>query len=267
MAKGAYGAYRKAMGDVYGGWWLTWPLTQRVRVTDVRALHDDGSVSAGTLADRGIKAEPGPAGAHADLAYDAAGTVAVRFKAAGAAAQGFTSVPAAEAGARVEFHAGRSALVVYTGLEQEGLDDVSGLARELVRRFWLGTWDADLFTVTDVISARSGTVLTAEEAGATAELRVQGSAGPGPLQLADLAAGVTFGASSRVGLNWTGKDVTPCYRGVRIRRTWLRRVTEEYGTPQPGRGLATGPVPPVLLDEAGDETWSVVERVGPDERP
>jgi hypothetical protein len=267
MAKGAYGSYREAMSDVYGGWWLTWPLTQRVRVKDVRALHRDGSVSAGTLADRGIDAKPGPIGAHADIAYDSAGTVAVRFKAAGAAAQGFTSVPAAEAGARVEFHAGQSALVVYTGLEQEGLDDVAQLARELVRGLWLGTWDADLFAVTDVISARSGTVLTAEQAGASAELRIQSPAGPGPLQLVDLAAGVAFGASSRVGLNWTGTDFTPCYRGVRIRRTWLSRVKEEYGTPQPGRGLAAGPVPPVLLDEAGDEAWSVVERVGPDEGP
>ncbi|WP_369212263.1 hypothetical protein [Streptomyces flavofungini] len=267
MADGAYDSYREAMGDVYGGWWLAWPLTQRIRVKDVRALHREGSVAAGTLGDRGIDVKTAFMGAHADLAYDAAGTVAVRFKAAGAAAQGFTSVPAAEAGARVEFHAGKSALIVYTGLEQTGLDDVARLAQELVRRLWLGRWDAALFAVTDVISARSGTVLTAEQAGASAELHIQSPAGPGPLQLLDLAAGVAFGASSRVGLNWTGTDLTPCYRGVRIRRTWLRRVKEEYGTPQPGRGLAAGPVPPVLLDEAGDETWSVVERVGPEKRP
>lgn len=261
MAKGSYEAYRKALGDVYRGWWLAWPLTERVAVGEVRKWHRRGSVPAGSLAERGIEAKRGPAGAPGDITYDAGGTVAVRFKAAGAAAQGFSSVAAAEAGALVEFRDEHSALIVYTGLEQSGLADLAALADSLVRRLWRGDWDPDLLVVSDVVAARAGTVLIADQKGASAELRLEGAVGPGPLQLVDLAGRAAFSASSRLGLNWTGTDLTPCYRVLRIRRTWLKRVREEYGTPQPGRGLAAGPVPPVLLDEAHDETAAVVEHV------
>ncbi|WP_306323883.1 MULTISPECIES: hypothetical protein [unclassified Streptomyces] len=261
MAKGSFEAYRKALSDVYRGWWFAWPLTERVRVGDVRALYRGGSVTAGTLAGHGMEAKAGPAGAPGDITYDAGGTVAVRFKAAGVAAQGFTSVPLTEAGALVEFRDERSALIVYTGLEQSGFQDLAQLAGALVARVWSGGWDPALLVVSDVVSARAGTVLIAEHAGASAELRIEGAVGPEPLRLVDLAGRAGFSASSRLGLNWTGTDLTPCYRVVRVRRTWLNRVKEEYGTPQPGRGLAPGPAPPVLLEEARDEAAAVIEHV------
>ncbi|WP_425825662.1 hypothetical protein [Streptomyces fractus] len=261
MAKGSFEAYRKALSDVYRGWWLAWPLTERVEVGEVRKVHRGGSITAGSLTDRDIEAKPAPAGAPGDITYDAGGTVAVRFKAAGVAAQGFSSVAAAEAGALVEFRDEHSALIVYTGLDQSGLENLAELADALVRRLWRGDWDPDLLVVTDVIAARAGTVLIADQAGASAELRLEGAVGPGPSQLVDLAGRAAFSASSRLGLTWTGTDLTPCYRVVRVRRTWLKRVREEYGTPQPGRGLAAGPVPPILLDEARDEAEAVVEHV------
>jgi hypothetical protein len=267
MADSGFEAYRRALHDAYRGWWLTWPLTQRVRVGDVREVYDKGSVAAGTLADRGIDAPAGPPGAKGDLVYDAGGTASVRFKAAGALAQGFSSITAAEAGALVEFHAEHSALVVYTGLEQHGLADVSGLAHALVRRLWHDRWDPGLLAVTDVITARAGTALTAERADATAELRLGGALGPGPVQLADLAGRVSFGMSRHVGLNVSGTDLTPCYRVVRVRETWLKRVRTEYGPPQPGRGLDAGGVPPILLEEARDDVEAVLERVEPDTLP
>ncbi|MCF3124174.1 hypothetical protein IPZ68_31360 [Streptomyces arenae] len=267
MAKGAYAAYRKALSDVYGGWWVTWPLTQKVHVGDVRALHDGGTVTAGTLAERKIEAKPGRTGAPGDILYDAGGSVGVAFKAAGAAAQGFSALAAADAGARVDFTAEHSALVIYTGLAQDGLNDVAQLAQELVQRCWHGEWDTALFAVTEVISARAGTVLTAERKGASAELRIQADVGPGPLNLADLAGSVSFSAASRLGLKWSGTDLTPVYRGVRISRSWWRREVEaEYGTTQPGRGLAADPVPDLLLEQARDDVWSVVEHVEPDGR-
>ncbi|MGD6747744.1 hypothetical protein ACOKM3_38580 [Streptomyces sp. BH106] len=261
MAKGSYEAYRKALNDVYRGWWLTWPLTERVKVGEVRKLHRTGSVAAGSLADRGIEVKPGPAGAPGDITYDAGGTVAVIFKAAGVAADGFSTVAAAEAGALVQFQDEHSALIVYTGLEQSGLADLAELADSLVRRLWRGDWDPDLLVVSDVIAARAGTVLVADRAGASAELRLEGAVGPGSLQLVDLAGRGAFSTSSRLGLNWTGTNLTPCYRVARVRKTWLNRVREEYGTPQPGRGLAAGPVPPLLLDEARHEAGAVVEHV------
>jgi IS605 OrfB family transposase len=67
MADSGFEAYRRALHDAYRGWWLTWPLTQRVRVGDVREVYDRGSVAAGTLADRGIDAPAGPPGARGDL--------------------------------------------------------------------------------------------------------------------------------------------------------------------------------------------------------
>ncbi|WP_419997986.1 hypothetical protein [Streptomyces boninensis] len=266
MSDGAYEAYRAALRDVFAGWWLAWPPSQTVSVGEVRKLHSKGAATAGDLGKWGIAVAAATGGAPGDVTYDAGGSVSVRFKAAGSALPGIDTLQLAEAGALVEFKNERSALVVYSGLEQHGLPDVAGLADGLIRRIWRGEWDPGLLVVTDVIQARAGTAITSQQAGAAAELRMTAGGG-GPLRLIDLAGSVAFSRASHLGLNWSGTDVTPVYKVLRIRKRWWRGFKAEYGTPQPGRGAAAEPVPQLLLEEAREDPGAVVEQVDGGEQP
>ncbi|GAA1026273.1 hypothetical protein GCM10009557_03400 [Virgisporangium ochraceum] len=148
--------------------------------------------------------------------------------------------------------------MVFHGLTQTGVSDTVGLAGALVRRYWAGGWDDGLLAVTDVVAARSGTVLAAARHGASAELRVSATLGA-PLRLADLATDAAVVRRSFLGLEWVGRDVTPFYRVVRLRKSWLGRLREDYGPRAPGRGAAPVPVPPLLLEQAHDDPDLVVE--------
>ncbi|MFI9249940.1 hypothetical protein [Streptomyces sp. NPDC053069] len=255
----AFAVYRDAMREAWGDWWLAWPLLQKVGVGDV--LHDSrGSVrAAGTLADRRIAFDATAPEARGAFLHDAGGGIDVRFKASGATDPLFTALVDADAGVLLRFARQRAALVAYRGLAGSGLTDTPALARALVRRYWEGRWEAGLLAVTEVVRADAAAVLVAAEAGASAELRLATSVGAGPLQLLDLAGSARLAGSRHLGFQWIGEALTPLFRVVRLRGTWLGGVREEYGPVQPGRGLDAEPVPPLLLEQAADDPAAVLE--------
>ncbi|MFF7309172.1 hypothetical protein [Streptomyces sp. NPDC008137] len=264
--KDSYQLYRRAVDDVWKGWWVAWPLSRRVEVGDVLENADGSVRAAGTLENRGIPVTMRHGTPHNDYAYDTQGSASVVFKTAGVAADGFTALAAADFGAKVSFEKGNAALIVYRGLTETGVDDVRDLAAALVRRVWRD-WDENLLAVTDVVSAASGTVLTAAESGAVAELRLQAGAGQAQTVLTDLAGRAAVAGRHRLGLEWTGAESTPFFRVVRLRKGWFGRVRKDYGPRQPGRGGAPVPVPPVLVEEAWEEPEAVLETVASDEQP
>ncbi|QKZ17631.1 hypothetical protein [Streptomyces chartreusis] len=264
--KDAYELYRRAVDDVWKGWWVCWPLSRRVEVGQVLENVDGMVRTAGTLTERGIPFAPHPGTPHNNYTYDTQGSASLQFKAAGVAMDGLAALAVADFGARVTFEKGNSALIVYRGLTETGVADVRALAAALVQRGW-DDWDDTLLAVTDVVAADSGIVLTAAESGASVELRLQANAGQAQLGLADLAGQTSVAWRRRLGLEWLGTDTTPFFRVVRLRKTWFGKVEKDYGPRQPGRGAAPVPVPPVLLEEAYDDPASVLETVASEEQP
>ncbi|KUN02862.1 hypothetical protein AQI95_25360 [Streptomyces yokosukanensis] len=255
----AFAVYRDAMREAWGDWWLAWPLLQKVAVGDVLHASRASVRPAGTLADRRIAfAETAPE-ARGAFVHDAGGGIDLRFKASGATDPLFSALADADAGVLLRFARQRAALVVYRGLTGSGMPDTRALAGALVRSYWEGRWDAGLLAVTEVVRADSAAVLVAAEAGASAELRLSTSVGAEPLQLLDLAGSAQVAGGRHLGFQWIGETLTPLYRVVRLRDTWLGGVREEYGPVQPGRGLDAEPVPPLLLEQAGDDPSAVLE--------
>ena len=266
---GSYDSYETAMRDAWEGWWVTWPLSRRVRVGDAFDTSGGTLRTAGDLAGRGVTFDLTAAAPAATFTYDSNGSASVRFKLAGdlPIPPGFSALTKADAGALVEFGRSSSVLVVYSGLTQQGMSDTRSVAEDLVRQYWKGSWPEELVGVTDVVSAAGGTVLAAAGSGASAELRASAGVGAGPITLLDLAGSVTVARAAQVGLQWVGSDVTPFYRVVRLKRTWLNNVKTQYGPRQPGLGAAPGAVPPILVEEARDEPEQVLERVPAGEQP
>jgi hypothetical protein len=264
---GSYDSYKAAMKDPWKGWWVAWPPTQRVCLGDVFDTSDGNLRRAGDLVGRAIGFDSVAGTPAASFTYDSEGSVSTKFKLAGSVPQGFSALTEMDAGALVEFTGEASVLVLYDGLTQEGFSDIRSVAADLARLYWAGRWDTGLVAVSDVVAAAAGTVLTAERRGASAELRVTASAAAGPVSLIDLAGNVSVARSTSVGMHWAGPDVTPFYRVVRLRKTWLAGIKTAYGSRQPGRGAAPGPVPPLVIDEARDDPAAVLESVTEDEQP
>lgn len=263
----SYDNYKAAMQDPWPGWWIAWPPTQRISLGDVFDRSGGVQRAAGNLADRRITYQIAQGTPPASFSYDAQGSVTAHFKAAGSSPQGFSALAKADAGALVQFARAQSVLAVYGNLIQEGFSDIPAVAAELARLYWDGRWPTDLVAVSDVIMAATGLLATATAAGASAELRVSVSARAGPVSLVDLAGQAAFARTEHVGMQWVGTKVTPFYRVVGLRKTWLARIVKDYGPRQPGRGAAPEPVPPLVLDEARDEPDAVLESPPQDARP
>jgi hypothetical protein len=265
--------YRTAMNRAWPGWWVNWPLSRHVRVGDVLDTTGGTIRTAGDLAGRGITATAAPVASPADFLYDSEGAAhdsegaaQVDFKLSGAAAQGFSALTQADAGALVTFGRTSAVLAIFTGLTQAGLSDTRSVAQDLVRRYWSDNWADELVVVNDVITANAGTLLAAAGTDASAELasaelRATVGLGSGVLTLADLAGGVAIARATRVGMQWVGADVTPFYQVFRLKRTWLAEIKVKYGPRQPVKGAAPEPVPPLLVEEAGDDPGRVLEPV------
>jgi hypothetical protein len=263
----SFDSYAAAMRDAWEGWWLTWPLSMRVQVGDVFDTSGGTLRTAGDLATRQVSFQTSAPAPAAAFTYDSNGSAVVRFKLAGGIPDGFSALTEADAGALVEFESASAVLVIYSGLTQQGMSDTYSVAGDLVRRYWNGTWPEELAGVTDVVTAAGGTVLAAAGSGAAAELRAAAAAGAGPIALVDLAGRVTVARSSHVGLQWVGSNVTPFYRVVRLKHTWLGNIKALYGPRAPGRGAAPEPVPPLLVEEARDDPDQVLESVPAAEQP
>jgi hypothetical protein len=54
---------------------------------------------------------------------------------------------------------------------------------------------------------------------------------------------------------------------IRLRTTWLGKVTVAYGPRQPGAGAAPTAVPPILVEEARDDPDAVIETASAREQP
>ncbi|MEU9284281.1 hypothetical protein AB0D57_06000 [Streptomyces sp. NPDC048275] len=264
--KDEYEIYRGAIRGTWRDWWIAWPLSRRLALGDV--LHQvNGRIRpAGTLADQGVPFTRRRGTQHNSYTYDTQGSATVRFKTAGTVADGFTALAAADVGALVTFRASGSALVVYEGLTETGVTDERALAAHLVQLGW-EKWDDSLYAVTQVVTAVAGTVLTSASTDASAELRLRAGAGQPQIGLADLTGGVSLARSKSLGLKWISSHPTPFFRVVRLRKNWFQKVRTDYGPPQPGRGAAPVPVPPLLLEEAQDHPEAVVETVPAEEQP
>jgi hypothetical protein len=262
-----YEQYRAAMEGPWPGWWIAWPPTQRMSLGDVFERSGGVLRRAGSLAGRNVTFATAPGGPPASFLYDAQGSITAHFKLSGASPQGFSALAKADAGARLHFDHAESVLAVYGALTQEGFSDYPAVAAELSRLYWDGRWTTDHLAVGDVIMAATGLVATATKSGASAELRVSATAAAGPVSLLELAGAAEFAVTDQVGMQWTGTQVTPFYRVLGLRKTWLNRLVEEYGRPQPGQGAAPVPVPPLALSEARADPDAVLERLPQDVVP
>ncbi|MFJ5776073.1 hypothetical protein [Streptomyces sp. NPDC093094] len=255
-----YEVYRDAMaGDQWKGWWVTWPLSTRVRLGHVYDRQSDSIRRAGNLTARGIPFQREHGTPDGTFIYDSNQSVDVTFKAAGTTPAALSALAAADAGASVTFTRGRTAFVVLREHSQSGISDVRGLSHALVAAWWNNEWDDSLLAVTSVVAAAGATVLTAEASGAMAELKVSASAGIGGLGMADLALGASVVRHSALGAQWTGTDVTPFYQVIRLRKSWLGKVLAEYGPRPPGHGALPSALPPLLSEEIGDDPEAALE--------
>ena len=252
-----YRVFVRALQNLWGpGYWVAWPPSQRLSLGDVGVIEKGLFVRTEGLAELGVDVSAEAGSARASLTYDSGGTASVTFKASGDSPTGFQGLAQADAGALVQFGTANGVLCVYDDLRETRVQRLEPLTATLIEWFWAGRWREDHAVVTHLVSARSATILVGAASGAQAELRASATAGGGPATLGQLGANMSVARRQHIGFELVGSGLTPFFRLLRLRRTFMGRITTQHGR---GAGPAQRPVPVEVMEEALESPASVFE--------
>lgn len=247
----------EALQHLWGpDYWVAWPPGTKLALGDVGFVRDGRFTPTGPLSDYDFEIEN--AGARSELTYDSDGAVSVTFKGAGESPDGFHAIAAAELGARVCFGRERAVLAAYADVRETRIRMLRDLAEQLTSRFLARQWSSEDAVVTHLVRARSATILVGAGRESQAELRLGASAAVSGVSLGTLAVNASVAYRDRLGLAFTGLEVTPFFRLLRLRRSFTGRLQQQYG-----RGIADAPtrMPASVIEEAVSDPDRVVEEI------
>ncbi|WP_322761654.1 hypothetical protein [Frankia sp. Cr2] len=252
------GRYRHIIVQRWPNWWVNWPLTRVVAVGDIFVATSARLVRAGDMtAELSIRA----GASIPSFEHDSNGSVDITFAPAAGVAD-------ARMQAEIRFRRGDAMLVAYDGVTQIDVADATEVATTLLRRWWVDDWDLDKVVVTSVVTASGGILLSgASESGGSVRLNARAGVGSGPFTVVDLAMNFDLDRSTARNDSWTVEACTPMFQVTRLKRTFLRRVVEDFGMSQGGRGAFPKDVPPALISYVGEHPAHVIEVLPPGEAP
>jgi hypothetical protein len=248
--------YVAAIRDLFGeGYWATWQPNVRHTLGEIGVVEHGMFVPIDHVRDQGLSVRREKAKARDVVTYRSDDAIRVTLKSAGEAGAGLLALTAAEAGAVVEF--GREGGIVFdlSGVEECRLAKQEELAKHVLGKWREGLWPEDRVIVTHLLEAQSGTILAAAGSGAKAELRLRAGLPKDVLPVdANLSAGFEIAHSEALSVRVGGTGLTPVFRVLRLKKTWLGRIRTVYGTVQPFRtGELTDDAFEDLMAEAEEE--------------
>ncbi|MBV9772355.1 MAG: hypothetical protein JO040_00300, partial [Gemmatimonadetes bacterium] len=139
----------------------TWLPGVPLRVGDVGVMRDGYFQRLSSLENLGLTFTVRQDDVGTQLDYASRGAVSVSFKAAGAIPPYGSVLAEASAGVVIRMNRENAVLFQVLGASFPSIEDQLGLEHEIRRRHAAGEWNTDHLVVTEVLQARSATILIA----------------------------------------------------------------------------------------------------------
>jgi hypothetical protein len=124
------------------------------------------------------------------VSYATEGAVSLSFKAEGEAPPPVSQLTAAQAGFLIEMTRANATLFQALETYSPSIEDQVTLGKQILELYKTGEWDLKYFVVTEILEARSATILISSSVNARVELSATGKINPGMIDLADIHAGL-----------------------------------------------------------------------------
>jgi hypothetical protein len=182
--------YTKEMAKQFG-YLAAWTPGVQIALGDVGVLKDNLFTRVSSLKNLGIPFDATSDTSEEDVKYASSGSVSITFKAAGKLPNPGSALSQAEAGVTVAFS--RKSAVVYEalGCTSPAIDDQVTLGKEIVGRYAKGSWNKDWVVITQVVQAKSGSVLISAQKDAKLEISASGKVTEGSFSVADASLGLS----------------------------------------------------------------------------
>lgn len=204
------------------GYRATWDPGKPLSIGAVGRLDQSGVFSVFTsLEKEGIPVELKVDDTTADQDYTSSESVTITTKLSGKAPAAGSILTEADAGFNIEFKSERSVVFQSQGNQTDQLVNLAQIKKMILQKYKEGNWDKDWVVVTELVRARSATIIIANSSNATLELKANANAGTPTLKLTDLSLGLMVAKEKGSTLKYIAQEgLTPLYRVMGIRKPW-----------------------------------------------
>jgi hypothetical protein len=186
MAK-AWEQYAKEMFEKFG-YLATWTPGVQLELGDVGVVKDRLFTRITSLKNLGIDFKTREDKTEETQKHSSSGSVSITFKAAGKAPALGSVLTQAEAGFSIEFKKSKATVYEAVGCVAPMIDDQLAVGKKVLEMYQQGNWNKDWAVITELVQARSATVLISNSSSAKIELSAGGTFSGGAASLADVNA-------------------------------------------------------------------------------
>lgn len=202
------------------GYRATWDPGKPMTIGSVGRLDQGGIFSVFTsLEKEGIPVELQVDNTTADQDYTSSESVTITTKLSGKVPAAGSILTDADAGFNIEFKSEKSVVFQSQGNQTDQLTNLAQIKKMILQKYKEGNWDKDWLVVTELVRAKSATIIIANSSNATLELKANANVGSPTLKLTDLSLGLMVAKEKGSTLKYIAQEgLTPLYRVMGIRK-------------------------------------------------
>jgi hypothetical protein len=214
--------YLKSLYKKTHGYRPTWLPNTPIKIGDVGILEDDVFIKESTLNEHGIYFEVAISESDATIDFSSECGITLKTKLEGKIDPSATSLGKADAGFIIEFNDENGFIFKAKGSRTSVISNLGAVKREVLRRFNEGNWAKNWVIISELIEAKSATILLSGQAGSKVELKAQGDLNVSTMDIADASLNLKLESGQTLAATILGQQkITPLYRIIGVKQSFF----------------------------------------------
>jgi len=214
--------YLKSLYKKTHGYRPTWLPSTPIQIGDVGILENDVFIKESTLKEYGIFFEIVTSESDATIDFSSERGITLTTKFEGKIDPNAISLGEADAGFIIEFNHENGFIFRTKGSRTIRIDNLGIVKKEVLNHFNKGQWNKNLVIISELIEAKSATILLSGQAGSKVELKAQGNLNVSTVDIADASLNLKLESGQALAATILGQEkITPLYRAIGVKQSFF----------------------------------------------
>jgi hypothetical protein len=211
--------YLKSLYKKTHGLRPTWLPNSPLQIGDVGILENDVFIKESTLKECGIFFEVQTSKNDSTMDFSSGGGITLTTKLKGKVNPKALNLGEADAGFIIEFKHENGLFFKLNGYRTIYISNLGIVKKEVLNRFKVGQWDKDLVIISELIEAKSATIILSDKANSKIELKAQSNLNVVTMDIADASLNLRLESGQTFATTILGQEgITPFYRAIGVKQ-------------------------------------------------
>ena len=199
-------------------YFATWLPGTPLELGDIGVFKNNHFSKISNLEGFGIQFEIEPDLTKSTIEHSSKGAVSITTKASGTIAPQASALGKVDAGITVEFSKENAILFKANDTTSPSIKNQITLGQQILTLFKEGKWDKDWAVITEIVNAKSGTVLISSSSNSKIELKANGDVEAAKLDIADAELGLEVRYSKDLSTKIIAEEgLTPLFKASKVK--------------------------------------------------